>query len=118
MRRPPRSVLAIDCYLVDILPFERNVMFFRTFSEVTEYDYILSAVFLLYLNTTIFREKYIQDIFGGLHCPTDPKYLCIYLIDPPCTNGLKIVSTSAGFIQTISRLKVECTRLKVECTNH
>ena len=48
MRGPPRSVLAIDCYLVHILPFERNVMFFRTFSEVTEYNYILSAVFLLY----------------------------------------------------------------------
>ena len=29
-------------------PFARNVMFSRTFSEVTEYDYILSAVFLLY----------------------------------------------------------------------
>ena len=28
----PRPVLAI--------PFSRNVMFFRTFSEVTEYDYI------------------------------------------------------------------------------
>ena len=40
MRGAPRSVLAIDCYLVHILPFERNVMFFRTFSEVTEYDYI------------------------------------------------------------------------------
>ena len=48
MPGPPRSVLAIDCYLVHILPFARNVMFFRTFSEVTEYDYILSAVFLLY----------------------------------------------------------------------
>ena len=33
---------------VHILPFERNVMFFRIFSGVTEYDYILSAVFLLY----------------------------------------------------------------------
>ena len=36
MQGPRRSVLAIDCYLVHILPFERNVMFFRTFSEVTE----------------------------------------------------------------------------------
>ena len=47
---------------VHILPFERNVMFFRTFPEVTEYDYILSAVFLLYLNTKITREKNIYKI--------------------------------------------------------
>ena len=69
MRGPPRSVLAIDSYLVHILQFERNVMFFRTFSEVTEYDYILSAVFLLYLNTKITREKIYTRYFFGFALP-------------------------------------------------
>ena len=68
MRGPPRSVLAIDCYLVHILPFERNVMFFRTFSEVTEYNYILSSV-SVYLNTKITREKIFTRYFFGPALP-------------------------------------------------
>ena len=41
----------------------------------SQYPEILIVILSIYYHLRELEKKYLQDIFLGLHCPTDPKYL-------------------------------------------